>query len=133
MNSGFELGWTQRLRPATSRRRGSAQAGVQVGQQGGHLFLIEAAGEGGHHSLPGQNDVLDGGVGRRDSAGQLSACEEVVKIGRNFFELKVVVAMAVGAAHLVEMLAFGLLRSEFGFAATAREKNGAQEKNGHED
>jgi len=48
----------------------SAQAGVQVGKQGGHLLVRKATVKGRHHALAGEHHGLNLGIGCRRAAGQ---------------------------------------------------------------
>ena len=84
----------------------SAQPGMQIGQQRGHLLLGEAAGETRHHSLPCQHILPHRFIRGRNSAGQCLAVKEAVQVRRDFLQRQIVVLMAMGATNLVEMLAF---------------------------
>ncbi len=55
--------------PAAWDEIGSAQAGMQVSEQRGHLIFGEAAGKAGHHRLAGENRLPDLEVGGRSAAG----------------------------------------------------------------
>ena len=93
-------------------QEGSAQAGVQVGQKRCHLILREAACEGGHHSLPLQDDAGNFGIGCGGATREFGVAEEVVEVGRDFLEREIVVAMTVGAADFIQVPAFKFLRSK---------------------
>jgi len=43
-----------------------------------------------------------------------------MKVRRDFIEAEIIVAMAMGAAHFIEVLAFGLLLGEMRTAMAAR-------------
>jgi len=77
---------------------------VQVCEESRHLFIVEAAGKGRHHSLPGQNNALHFSVAGRHAAGQSGLVEKAMQIGRRLLQLKVVVLMAMGAPPVIEML-----------------------------
>ncbi len=98
-----------------------AQSCVQVSQQGRHLLVAKAACEGRHHSLPRQYDAPHFRVGRGRTAGQRRSSEHPMQIRRNLLQRQVIVLVAVRAAYLVEMLAFGLLGRKAGRGATPRE------------
>lgn len=87
----------------------SAQTGMKIGQQGGHLLVREPAGKGGHHPLPGKDHALHFGIGGRGSTGQRGAGKDAMKVGRDFLQVQVVILVAVGAADRVEVLPFRLL------------------------
>ena len=95
---------------------------MEVSQQRGHLLLVESACESGHHAATLQDILPDGLVGGGDAAGEGRAVKQPVQVGWNLLESEVVVFMAVGAAHLVEMLPCLLLRCELGRRATADEE-----------
>ena len=99
---------------------------MQVGQQGGHLILREAAGERGHEAFAGQHCVLDFGVGGGRAAGELGASEYTVQVGRNLLQSEVVIAVAVSAATFVEGHPLQLLPGE-GSGAAAEKKDGKSE------
>jgi hypothetical protein len=82
---------------------------MQIGQQGGRLFIGKAPGKGGHHPLPGQNHTLDLGIGGSGAAGQRLLLKDAVQVWRNFLQSQIVVLVAMGAAGLVEVLALRLL------------------------
>lgn len=77
------------------------------------MRVIETAGECRHHSLPGQDGLFDLRIACGRAAGQSAALEHFVQIGRDFFQGKVVVTMAMRTSTFVEMFSFSLLRSEF--------------------
>ena len=79
----------------------SAKAGVKVSKQVRHLLVRKATVKGRHHAFAGKDDAADLGVCGRGAAEEGGSAEEAVKIGRNFLEGKVVVAVAVGAANFV--------------------------------
>ena len=107
---------------------------MEVGQQVGHLLVRKATVKGRHVAFAGENDATDLGIGGRNAAGERASVEEAMEVGRDFLEGQVVVAVAVGAAHFVEMLPFRLLRSEFSFGAAAGwSHNQAQRRNCAED
>ena len=85
---------------------------MQVGQECGHLLVVKAAGEAGHHALAGENVEPDSRVGGGSSTGQRIVLEDAVQIWWNLFEREVVFFMAVGAAHLVKVRPLSLLRGE---------------------
>lgn len=103
---------------------------MQVGEKVGHLLLIEAAVEGRHHSLPGQDDVSHLCIGGWSAAGQRTLFEDVVEIGRNLLQAEIVVAMAMGATHIVEVLSFGLLVGELGSAVATGGEEDRNKKDG---
>jgi hypothetical protein len=111
---------------------GSAQAGVQVGQQGGHLLVGKATVKGWHHSLTREYDVLNLGIGCGCSAWQSGMHEDTVEIRWSLFQIQVVLIMAMGAANVVKVFAFCLQRSEgrFGMATDYTE---AEDHSGKKD
>jgi len=91
-------------------RRRSAQAGMEICQQRRHLLFVKPASKTGHQS-PAVEDVEPNGCfGCRNAAGQRLVLKYIVQVRRNFLEREVVVLMAMGAANLVKMLPFCLLR-----------------------
>jgi hypothetical protein len=94
---------------------------VEVGEEGLHLVFGEAALEGGHFALAEEDLVADYGVRGGDAAGEFGAGEDGVDIRGWWFEGEVVFFVAVGAADLVEVLAFGLLGGEWGWGVTRGE------------
>lgn len=92
---------------------------VQVGQKVSHLLVRETAFEGRHHAAAGEYLALYHLIGCRYSAGQGGTAEETVQVWRRRLEAEVVIFMAVGAAHVVEMLPFCLLRGQCRFGAAA--------------
>jgi len=92
---------------------------VQVGQQRGHLNVVEAAFEGGHHALSIEHDAAYLGIVDGCATGQSRSIEHAMKIGRNLLQCEIVVFMAMSAAHLVEMLPFHLLRAQLGSATAS--------------
>src|ERR1035437_3951015 len=85
---------------------------MKVGDERSHLFAGEAAGEAGHHSLPCQHILPHYFVVCWNSAGQRLTVEDAAQVRRGFLERQVVVLVTVGAANLVKVLAFGLLRGK---------------------
>ena len=85
---------------------------MQVSQQSGHLLFVESACKAGHHAATLQHILSDGLVGYRDAAGEGLLVEQPVQVGWNFLQRQVVILIAMGAAHIVEILPFGLLWSE---------------------
>ena len=107
------------------------QPRMQVRHQRVHLRLGEAALEGGHHAFACVDDAGYFLVGGGGAAGQVWMLKDAVQIGRHLFEFEIVVLVAVGAAHLVEVFAFGLLRGERNFAMAGgdeQERRGACEE-----
>ena len=86
------------------------------------MRIVEATVESGHHSLARENNAPDCGVGSWVSAGKSAALEYWMQIGWNLLELKIVLFVAVGTAHFVEMFTFGLLRRKRLRRATGRER-----------
>jgi hypothetical protein len=93
---------------------GSAQTGVQIGQESGHLLVRESACEGGHHSLPYQHILPHGCICSWNASEEGLAVEDAVQIRRDFLKCLVVILVAMGAADLVKVFAFRLLRGERG-------------------
>ena len=91
----------------------SAQPGMQIGQQRAHLFLGEAAGKAtaSFPCLPAHSCRTAASVAGAP-LGRVVAIEDAVQVRRNFLEREVIVFVAMGAAHLVKVLPFRLLRSE---------------------
>ena len=92
---------------------------MQIREQISHLRVCESASERRHHAFPRQDGLRHLLIARRRSAGQNRLQKEAVQIGRNLFEAKVVVLVAVRASHIVEMLSGQLLRRQFPFGSTA--------------
>jgi len=97
----------------------SAQPGVQVSQQRGHLLVAKAAIKAGHHSSAHENISPHRCVRGGSAAGQGRALKEMVQIGRNFLESQIVVLVAVGATKLIKAPALSLLRGERGRGTAA--------------
>jgi hypothetical protein len=85
---------------------------MEVRDQRIHLRLGEAAFKGGHHAFASVEDAGDFLIGGGCATGQVWMLKDRMQVGRDFFEFEIVVLVAVGAAHLVEVFALGLLRSE---------------------
>ena len=83
------------------------------------MLVGEAAGESGHQTLAGKDHAADLGIGCGRAAGKSGTSENRVQIRRDFFERKIIVLVAVGAAGLVEVLPFLLLRGQCGLAVAA--------------
>ena len=99
-----------------------AQPGVQVRNQRGHLRVIKAPRECGHHALSRKNYSTHLFICRRCSAGKRGTAKQIVQIWRNFLKLEIVVAMAVRTTHIIEVLPFSLLRREFRRAMASNER-----------
>lgn len=95
-----------------SKAKVSSQAGVQIGQQRGHLLIGKTAGEGRHQALACQDYAPNFGVGCGRAAGQRGSQEDRMQIRRDLLERQVVVLVAVGTADGVEVFAVHLLRSK---------------------
>ena len=106
----------------------SSQSGMEVGEEGGHLLVGEPDRKRGHHSLPGKDHALHFGISGRSSARQRGAGKDAMEIGRNFLQVQVVVFMAVGAADLVKVLPFCLLRCKGGPGVAAWQSESRKEK-----
>ena len=100
--------------------RASLQAGMQIGEQGLHLCLVEATGKRGHHALARQNDLSDSIVRRRNSAGKRAPAKDPMQVRRNLLEGEVIVLVAMGAPHRVQVLPFLLLGGEGSRSFTPR-------------
>src|SRR5271157_3603259 len=85
---------------------------MQVGKQLGHLLVGEAASKSGHHSLPCQDILPHGHVSGWNTAGEGLADKDAMQIRRYLFQRQVVVFVTMGAADLIEVLAFSFLRGE---------------------
>ena len=80
-----------------------SQAGVKIREERSHLFIIEAAGKCGHHSLALQNHAPDFSVGRGSATGQPGQVKEMMQIRRSLLQCKVVVFMTMGAPAEIEL------------------------------
>lgn len=89
-----------------------AQASVQVRHHRVQLFLRHLICERGHRSLPCYQNLLNLRIRRRFAVRQCVPAEEAMQIWRNFFQVQIVRFVAVRAADVVQMLAFGLLWRE---------------------
>ncbi len=98
----------------SSHETESSQATVKKDQQSGHLLLGESSGKGGHHSLPFQDVLPHSLIRGRSATGQGLALKNLMQIWRNLLQTKIIIPVAVGAADLVDVLAFDLLRGERG-------------------
>ncbi len=90
----------------------SAQPGMQISLQRSHLLIGKSTGKGGHHSLPCQHVLPYSCVRGSSAAGQGLAVKYSMQVRRDFLEPQVVVLVAMGAANLIKVLPFRLLRSE---------------------
>lgn len=101
---------------------------MQVGEESGDLLLVEAAVEGGHHSLPGEDDISHLCIRSRCAAGQRRTLKDSLQIGRHLSQTEIIIAMAVRTTHLIEVLPFRLLPGEFWSAvATGYKQDRTQE------
>jgi len=102
---------------------GLTQTGVKIGEQRGHLLVRKPAGKRRHHSLPSQHNARNLGVAGRRTAGQSGSGKDPMQVGRNLFEIEVVVLVAMSAANIVEVLPFRFLLREGWFAMAARKSD----------
>src|SRR5579862_4428968 len=58
--------------------RPSSQTGMEIGEESRHLCVVEAASEGGHQPLAGEDHGADVGICGGSAAGQCAAAENVV-------------------------------------------------------
>ena len=96
---------------------------MKVCQQRGHLLVIESSGKTRHHPLPGKYVLPHRRVRCWDAAGQSVLIEEPMQIRRHFLQGQIVILVAMGAAHMVKMLAFQLFRGQLRSRMTARQPN----------
>ena len=85
---------------------------MQIGQESGHLLVVESVGKGRHGPLPCEYNLPHNSIRGRGAIEEGLAIEDVVQIRRDFPESLVVVFMAMGAADLIKVFAFCLLRGK---------------------
>ncbi len=101
---------------------------MKVSHQRVQLRLGEATGEGRHHIAAGEDRALHLLVGCRRPAGQRCLFENPVQVRRRLLQLQIVIAVAVCAVHLIQVLPFRLLGGQrrAGVATgCGRQQNGA--------
>lgn len=99
------------------------QTSVQVGQEGGHLFVGKTVVKGGHQSLARQHYTSNVSIIGGSAAGQFGRFEDAVQVGRDLLEGQVIFLMTVGAADEVEVLPCGLLLGQCGHGMATGDRN----------
>jgi hypothetical protein len=94
---------------------------VEVCKKRIHLLLAEAAGEGWHIALAGEDSADDLRIGGGRAAGQRGAAEKIAQARRRRLEGEIVLFVAMGTTYLIEVLARGLLGREPGLGVAASE------------
>ena len=89
------------------------QSRVQIGQEGGHLFVGEAPIEARHQSPARQHYASDFRVCSWNTAGQRRVFKDAMQIRWNLLEGKIVFFVAMRATNDVEVLAGDLLARQF--------------------
>uniref|UniRef100_E6PZ16 Uncharacterized protein n=1 Tax=mine drainage metagenome TaxID=410659 RepID=E6PZ16_9ZZZZ len=104
---------------------------MEIGEERLHLWFGEAPGKAGHFAFTTEDDAADFEVGGWLAVREFGAHEHATNVGRRGLESKVVFAVAMLAANVVEVLAESLPGGERWAAAAAWQQYGGCEQRVH--
>jgi hypothetical protein len=104
---------------------------VQVGEQRVHLLFCESAGEAGHLAFALEDQPPHLGICCQSAAGKMRFRHRSVNVWRRWLQGQIVIFVTMGASDRVQVLAFSLLRVEFGLIVAAGKEWGQSEWQQH--